>query len=416
VRVAIAALGTRGDVVPYVVLGKSLRAAGHDVLLSTMTPFRGLVEEASLSFHAIPGAPSDVFHTGRIDVSPWRALHHLRVIHAAVDALVSQTDPDALVGAWADREYVIFGGSTTFAHDVANRIGARSAMVVMTPSASTGAFAHPILTPRPSFGAHGNLASWLIGERLARQTFKEPLKPGARRASHLPAFALSTSRRDIAWPPFRLLHAFSPAVVPPPPDWPPHVTVTGWLLPEPSSEPLPEPVEQFLGHGSPPVYVGFGSMPVADRQRVAETLVAALSRTGQRAIVCGAGLADVPALQRSDAVLTAEELPHERLLDRVLAVVHHGGSGTVGAGLRSGKPTLVTPFVFDQFFWGQRVAQIGAGPAPIPFRHLSAERLTRGLADLTSGRYAIAAQRIGERIRAENSTGRAAEQLELAGV
>jgi sterol 3beta-glucosyltransferase len=411
VRVAIAALGTRGDILPYVVLGRGLREAGHDVLVSTMKRYRGLVENASLRFHALPGDPADVFHAGRIDVSPWRPLHHLSMVHAAVDALVSQADPELLLRAWRDREYVIFTGSTTFAHPVATHVGARCAMVVMTPTAATGAFAHPVLTPRLALGKRGNLASWLVGERLQKQTFKEPLKPAARRTWGLPVFPLATRRRGSAWPPIPLLHAYSPEVVPRPDDWPGHVTVTGWLLPDPSSEPLPDRVEQFLGQGPPPIYIGFGSMLIPDPERVAQMLAATLSRTRQRAIVCGASLAHASAFHGINAVLTAEELPHERLLHRVSAVVHHGGSGTTGASLRSSRPTLVTPFVFDQFFWGRRVRDLGAGPAPIPFRSLSGHRLAHALADLTSGRYDAAARRIGERIRAEHSTTRAIEEI-----
>jgi UDP:flavonoid glycosyltransferase YjiC (YdhE family) len=123
VRVAIASLGTRGDVLPYVVLGRGLRAAGHDVLVSTMDRFRPLVEHASLSFHALPGDPADVFHAGRIDVSPWRPLHHVHVIHSAVDALVRQTNPELLSEAWSDRDCVIFNGLTAFAHVVSTTLG-----------------------------------------------------------------------------------------------------------------------------------------------------------------------------------------------------------------------------------------------------------------------------------------------------
>jgi UDP:flavonoid glycosyltransferase YjiC (YdhE family) len=283
----------------------------------------------------------------------------------------------------------------------------------MTPAVATGAFAHPVLMPRLTLGTRGNLASWLVASRLSA-IYREPLKPSARRAWRLPVFPLATDRRGAAWPPLSLLHAYSSAVVPRPPDWPAHVAVTGWLLPDPSDEPLPENVERFLQRGPAPVYVGFGSMPLPDPDRTAQMLAAALSRTGQRAIVCGARLAHVPALRDSDAVLTADELPHERLLHRVRAVAHHGGSGTVGAGLRAGRPTLVTPFVFDQFFWGERVRKLGVGPAPLPFRRLTEDRLARGLADLTSGRYDAPAQRIGELIRAEDAAARAVEAIERA--
>jgi sterol 3beta-glucosyltransferase len=412
VRVAIAALGSRGDVWPYVLLGRALREAGHDVLISAMGRFRGLVEEASLGFHTLPGDPMDLSAV-RLDVSPWHPLHHLSVIRNTVSGLIGQAaDPELLLHPWAERDFVVLTPSTTFAYVTATELGARCAMVVYLPTVPTGTFAHPVLTPRVALGTRGNLASWLLVERLLKPWFREPLRPAARRAWRLPAFPLATRRQGIAWPPVPLLHAYSPEVVPRPRDWPAHVSVTGWLLPEPSHEPLPERVERFLEHGPPPIFIGFGSMPVPNPERTAQIVVTALSRTGQRAIVCGAGLAHASALHSTNAVLTAEELPFEDVLHRVSAVVHHGGSGSVGAGLRSGKPTLVTPFVFDQFFWGERVRDLGVGPTPIPFRRLSEDRLARALADLASGRYDIAARRLGERIRAEDSVGRAVEEIE----
>jgi sterol 3beta-glucosyltransferase len=220
---------------------------------------------------------------------------------------------------------------------------------------------------------------------------------------------LSAARSGARWPPFPVVHAYSEAVVPRPADWAAHVSVTGWLLPEPSDAPLPDDVERFLAAGDPPVFIGWGSMPVADPDATGRLLTGALRRTGLRAIVGGAAAS---ALDSDDTVLAVEELPHERLLPRVRAVVHHGGSGTTGAGLRAGRPTLITPFIFDQFFWGHRVHRLGAGPRPIPFGRLTEQRLAQALTDLTSGRHDAAAARLGHHIQAEQPAARAVAALE----
>ena len=85
------------------------------------------------------------------------------------------------------------------------------------------------------------------------------------------------------------------------------------------------------------------------------------------------------------------------------AVVHHGGAGTTAAGLRAGVPSVVVPFMGDQPFWGRRVAALGAGPAPIPRKRLTAERLaaaiTRAVSEPAIGREAAA---VGRRIRRED--------------
>jgi UDP:flavonoid glycosyltransferase YjiC (YdhE family) len=82
--------------------------------------------------------------------------------------------------------------------------------------------------------------------------------------------------------------------------------------------------------------------------------------------------------------------------------------------MRAGKPTFVTPYIFDQFFWAHRVYKIGAGPAPVPFGRLSEERLTDAISKLVSGRFDETAGMIGQRIQAEDSRQRTVEEIERA--
>jgi UDP:flavonoid glycosyltransferase YjiC (YdhE family) len=85
------------------------------------------------------------------------------------------------------------------------------------------------------------------------------------------------------------------------------------------------------------------------------------------------------------------------------AVVHHGGAGTTGAALRSGKPTVICPFVGDQSFWGSRVAAPGVGPAPIPQGQLTAARLADAIRKaVTDNHMRQRAASLGETIRTED--------------
>jgi len=92
----------------------------------------------------------------------------------------------------------------------------------------------------------------------------------------------------------------------------------------------------------------------------------------------------------------------------VAAVVHHGGAGTTGAGLRSGVPSIVVPFGVDQPFWGGRVAALGVGPAPIPRQRLTRERLAAALhRALTDEPLRARAAALGTRLRAEDGVANA---------
>jgi UDP:flavonoid glycosyltransferase YjiC (YdhE family) len=90
------------------------------------------------------------------------------------------------------------------------------------------------------------------------------------------------------------------------------------------------------------VYIGFGSIVVEDPQKLIDTVLAAVSRAGVRAIVSKgwselAGPADTNVHYIGDC-------PHGWLFQHVSAVVHHGGAGTTACGLLNGRPTTIVPF------------------------------------------------------------------------
>jgi sterol 3beta-glucosyltransferase len=114
----------------------------------------------------------------------------------------------------------------------------------------------------------------------------------------------------------------------------------------------------------------------------------------------------------SENVYILQSAPHEWLFPRMAAVVHHGGAGTTAAGLAAGKPSVICPFFGDQPFWGKRVTALGAGPAIIPLKRLTAERLAGAITEAVSN--PVMRQRakdLGERIRQEDGVGKAAEAI-----
>ncbi|POM25572.1 Zeaxanthin glucosyltransferase [Actinomadura rubteroloni] len=136
------------------------------------------------------------------------------------------------------------------------------------------------------------------------------------------------------------------------------VVQTGaWIRPD--DRPLPPELEAFLAAGPPPVYVGFGSMPMHGARDVARTAVAAARAVGRRAIIAR-GWAGLTPDDAADC-LAIGEVNQQKLFGRVAAVVHHGGAGTTTAAARAGAPQVVVPQVVDQPYWGGRVAELGIG-------------------------------------------------------
>lgn len=176
------------------------------------------------------------------------------------------------------------------------------------------------------------------------------------------------------------------------------VVQTGaWFLPD--DRPLPDGLEAFLDAGSPPVYVGFGSMRApADITRVAVDAIRAL---GHRAVFAH-GWADLGSMDGADCY-TVGEVNQQVLFRRVAAVVHHGGAGTTTTAARAGAPQVVVPQMADQPYWAGRVAELGIGVAhdgPTP----TTESLTAALGTALTSEIRERATAIAGTIRTDGAT------------
>jgi len=81
--------------------------------------------------------------------------------------------------------------------------------------------------------------------------------------------------------------------------------------------------------------------------------------------------------------------------------VHHGGCGTTAASLRAGRPTVITPTRFDQYYWGARVQKLGVGVATQHLSKLSAADLAEAVRACMTPAVRQNAADLGVRLRAE---------------
>jgi UDP:flavonoid glycosyltransferase YjiC (YdhE family) len=208
------------------------------------------------------------------------------------------------------------------------------------------------------------------------------------------------------------LNGFSPQVVPRPTDWGPDIHITGYWFPKQAAWQPPDELQTFLDAGSPPVFIGFGSMPIRDPQRTTDLIVEALRQSGQRCILhLGWGRLGDRALP--DFVHPIDFAPYAWLFSRMSMVIHHGGSGTTAFGLTAGVPSLVISFVFDQHYWGQRIAALGVGPQPIRYKDLSVAKLSNVIIESVSNvPWQQNALDLGQRIQAETGLENARQIIE----
>lgn len=410
-KITILALGSRGDVQPFVPLGQALQRAGHQVRVATFTAFAPLLQRAGLTFAALPGDAQALLQSATqggqlFGHSPAAAL---RSIARSYGALARKL-PEA-IAALGDTQLVLNQlPSFLFGGDLAEHLGVPWAVVAVIPIMRTRFRPLVGFPHRLSWAPGYNQLTYRLGEQVGWQLFRSAVNRLRRqwRLAPLPPWGTISALYRQRVP---FICGFSAHVVPRPPDWGPQIHLTGWWYPEePAWEP-PEPLRRFLAAGPPPVFIGFGSMPVSDPARVTRLVIDAVQRSGLRAVL-HAGWACLGGSLPPE-VFPIDEAPYGWLFPRMAGVVHHGGSGTTGFALRSGVPSLVIPFAFDQPFWGQRTAALQAGPPPLPYRELDASRLAaalRLLVDDSQLRRGAAA--IGRKLTAEDGIEQAVALIE----
>lgn len=205
--------------------------------------------------------------------------------------------------------------------------------------------------------------------------------------------------------------AVSPAVIPKPADWPPEAQITGYLFAPSDAYRPPAALEAFLAAGEPPVCVSFGSTVESDPRALLPILLEAQRRTGRR-FVYVRGWANYELPEPSPSVFVLDRTSYTWLYPRVLAVVHHAGTGTAAEALRAGVPSVCVPHITEQRFWATRLAALGVAAAPIQRRDLTAEALTAAIQVACSPTVTARANILGDAVRSEDGAAAAVDLIE----
>jgi sterol 3beta-glucosyltransferase len=417
-KLRLLAIGSQGDVQPYIALGLGLQRAGFDVSIGTTANFRALVEghglacvttdvdmQALVRRGSQPGGQSGSAKVSTLERIRARRKMRNQVVQVLLDGtLALSQDTDVLV-------YSPAAGYT--APHVAEklRVPAIPAPLqpYMNPTRDFPAVGMPVLP----LGGWYNLFTYRFIEKLVWSALRGRINAWRRDTLGLPPFTGKgpfTAVRESGVP---TLYGFSPTVLPKPREWGENVHVTGyWFLPAPADWQPPLELVEFLQAGPKPVYIGFGSMTNREPQETARIVFSAVQQVGVRAVVASGwgamAASDIPA-----NVLIIQNAPHEWLFPRMAAAVHHGGAGTTGASLRAGVPTVVVPFSADQPFWGKQVQRLGAGPAPVPLQRLTPERLASAIRTVTTNETMCQrAADLGAQMRLEDGVGTAVRLIE----
>jgi sterol 3beta-glucosyltransferase len=409
--ITILTAGTRGDTQPYIALGVELKKAGRHVRIATFKNYENFVKSFGLDFYPIKGDIS-MAAASASGTDAMQADNPLKILLSfnKLQSLVFDLQKD-FFDACAGSEAIVYHPGAAIGYFAAQHLKIPSILATPFPMTPTRDYPSLIFYDKVRLGGGFNLLTHKIFEQIMWSASSSPVKKfwkmefGYAPKDFVSPFRKQTTERTPT------ITSCSNYVFPKPNDWPDHVYNTGyWFLDEePDWKPSNELME-FLQRGAAPVYVGFGSIgdpSMADQ--TTELVMDALKRSGQRGVLATgwSGMSKIDHLPEEFFML--ESAPHSWLFPRMAAVVHHGGAGTTAAGLRAGVPGIIIPNGNDQFAWGRRVYELGAGAKPIPRKKLTAEKLSDAINYVLEKEIKETAKDLGEKIQNENGAGTAAK-------
>lgn len=413
--IVIFTIGTQGDVRPCVALGQGLHRAGYTVRIATSRNFAELVREAGLEFYPLTADFQTMLEADRtitdrtLDLRAMARIFRDRYASWAVnwvdEGLAASKGAGLLIGV---------SNSTLLAKALSEALGIPFAIARLQPLTPSRELPPMVLSGSRrklpgvlSLGAHYLLFQLVWG--VMRPAINDIVRPQlglARYSSYGPYLFQKTLHRA------KVINGFSKHVLPRPADWPETSQVTGyWFFQQPQWQPS-QTLSEYLAAGPKPVYIGFGSMVSSNATAFTETVLAAVKKSGQRAVLASGwgGLAGEEGTQ-SEQIFFLRHAPHDWLFPRMSAAVHHGGAGTTAAAVRAGIPSVIVPFYGDQPFWARCLNRQGVAPPAVERKALTADILASALAATQHPAMVQKAAALGAAVRAEDGVGEAVRYL-----
>ncbi|EJP71037.1 autophagy protein 26 [Beauveria bassiana ARSEF 2860] len=417
-KITCLTIGSRGDVQPYIALCKGLLAEGHKPRIATHAEFQGWVESHGIEFAKVEGDPAELMRlcieNGTFTLAFLREANS--TFRGWLDELL-----DSAYTACEGSDLLIESPSAMAGIHIAEKLGIPYFRAFTMPWTRTRAYPHAFIMPEHKMGGAYNYMTYVMFDNIFWKATAQQVNRWRNKTLGLPNTSLEKMQPNKV--PF--LYNFSPCVVAPPLDFSDWIRITGyWFLDEADKYTPPQELADFIqkarDDGKKLVYVGFGSIIVNDPAKMTKEVIDAVLRADVRCIL-SKGWSDRisskedPSKTRPDEPEMPPEIhviksaPHDWLFKQIDAAAHHGGSGTTGASLRAGLPTIIRPFFGDQYFFASRVEDLGVG---VWVKKWGTNSFGRALWEVTRNeRMIVKARVLGEQIRKDHGVDMAIQSI-----
>ena len=406
-NIGLITIGSRGDVQPYIALGQGLLKEGHNVTIITHAEFKEFVEENGIQFRSIAGNPAK--------------LMALMVEHESM-SIGMLREASKKFGGWIKEllstswnacknekfDIIIESPSCIAGIHIAEALRVAYFRAFTMPWTRTRAYPHAFVVPDKKRGGNYNYMSYVLFENVYWRGTSAAINKWRVQSLGLRKTTLEQLQQNKV--PF--LYNVSLTIFPPSVDFNEWVKVTGyWFLDQKSNYTPPPDLVEFIKKAKDLqkkiVYIGFGSIVVSNASEMTQCIVDSVKKSGVYCILnkgwserLGDKSAKIIDTVLPECIFNAGNVPHDWLFPQLDGAVHHGGSGTTGATLRFGLPTIIKPFFGDQFFYANRAEEIGVGLA---LRKFNSKTLASSLTEITTNpRFKERALLIKKRINKED--------------
>ncbi len=412
-KFVLAFYGTRGDVEPGIAVGRELARRGHDVRMAMPPDLVGFAESAGLAAVAYGPDNQEWLEVTRnfwkrFFRNFWRIQELKRLLRESREpGTQCWGEMSSMLTSLVDGADLLLTGMSyqELAVSVAEYRDIPLATLLWFPARVNGHVV-PIL-PAPLIRSAMTAYEWLVWRGVRK------VEGTQRRELGLPK-ATSPAPRRIAEGGSLEIQAYDevcfPGLAAEWAKWDGQRPFVGTLTIE-SPTGADEEVASWIAQGTPPIFFGFGSIPVESPADTIAMIAAACAQVSERALVC-AGWSDFSNVPHFAHVKVVSAVNYAAIFPACRAVVHHGGAGTTAAGLRAGVPALILWMADVQVIWGAAVKRLKVGTAR-RFSTATEKSLVADLRTILAPEYLSRAREIATRMTGPvKSVSAAADRLE----
>ncbi|HPE18371.1 MAG TPA: glycosyltransferase [Tenuifilaceae bacterium] len=363
-KIALATIGSRGDIQPYIALGIALKKSGYDVTIATHPWAKEILSSYELNHSAI-GSNIDINYAARMFVE--NSASSIKGLKFALNFIFT-----VLRDCHADLMEVTKNADLVIGHGI---VGNSEANMLGKPFVSVSI---ETMGLQKEYWKTNNFLKEFgiyLGDSLKGFMFGKPYKNYRKEIGAPPASSTQPK-------PYLALLATSKFLQKPNYYWKDRTEITGFFFADSPTNftPTAELIE-FISSGDKPILITFGSMfhRKEETEKLFTTICEAVTLSHSRALLLMPDL-DVKTDEIPNNIFPINNIPYSWLLKQVTLVVHHFGFGTTAEVLKAGLPSIPIPHIFDQKARAKQIYNLGFASKPLNIQNIDANTLANEIA------------------------------------